>query len=288
MAIILALCSAICFSFSTVITKIGVKNVESNLATLIRISFTFLFTLVIICLNHAWQGIHLIPLECLLPLFLSGACSGFTWLFSFKALSLGDVSKLTPVDNFGTVLTMMLAILFFHESVTPGKAVAMLLISIGTLLMVGFPRRNCQNDRTSSLKWLPMALLALLTASCSSILVKLALKQIDSTLVTGIRSLISLLIAAAMVTYQKQYKDIWQVTSKTWLCLAGSGLLVGVASLCSYHALKIGEASIIVSIEKSSLFITILLSCVFLHERPSRQNWAGLFVILLGTIICVL
>lgn len=284
MAVLLAFCSAICSSFSTIITKKGIKDVESNLATLIRICFTFLFTLVIIIISRSYENLSAISAECLLPLLLSGVCSGFSWLFYFKALSLGDVSKLTPVDNLSTVLTMLLAILILHESVTPAKIAAMLLIFFGTVLMVGLSRRH---NSTASLTWLPFALLAMVTASCSSILVKLALKQLDSTLVTGIRNLISLLIAAALVIQQKQYKGIRQITPKNWFSLVASGLLIGVAALCNYQALQLGEASVIVPIDKSSMFFVILLSCLFLHERPNRQNWAGLFMIAFGTVLLV-
>lgn len=286
MSIVLALCAAVCSSFSTVITKRGVKNVESSLATLIRISITSLFTLLIIMISGSGGDLSAVPMECLLPLLLSGACSGFSWLFYFKALSLGDVSKLTPVDHFSTVLTMLLAILFLHETVTAGKLFAMLLIFFGTLLMVGIPRRAAEkaSKAPSSLKWLPFSLLALTGAACSPILVRLALKQMDSTLVTVIRNLISLLIAAAAVLCRKQYRSVRQITPKNWHFLIASGLLIGISALCSYQALQLGEASIIVPIEKSSLLFTVLLSYFVLKERPSRRNWLGLLLIVLGTL----
>lgn len=290
MAVILAFCSAISSSVSTVITKKGVKNVDSNLATFIRIGITFLFTMAVIVFRKSYESIAEIPLECLLPLILSGVCSGLSWLFYFKSLSLGDVSKLTPVDNFSTVLSMLLAILFLHEPITWSKSIAMALITLGTLLMVGSPA-SPTDGHGKAIAWLPFALLALVTGSCSSIMVKLALTQMDSTLVTGIRNFISLLIAAVSVVFQKGRSRGTvpnKITASNWKYLISSGLLIGFASLCNYQALQMAEASIIVPIDKSSLVFTVLLSCLFLKERPDRRNWTGLIFIALGTVPLVL
>lgn len=292
MAVILAFCSAISSSVSTVITKKGVNNVDSNLATLVRISITFLFTMAVIAFRKSYENAAAIPLECLLPLILSGVCSGLSWLFYFKALSLGDVSKLTPVDNFSTVLSMLLAILFLHEPITWAKSIAMIFITFGTLLMVGLSGQRPSDGRKGypQLTWLPFASLALVTGSCSSIMVKLALTEIDSTLVTGIRNFISLLIAAISVIFQRtQTKGTAarKITASNWKYLILSGLLIGFASLCSYQALQMEDASIIIPIDKSSLVFTVLLSCLFLHERPDRRNWVGLIFIAMGTISLV-
>lgn len=280
MSVLLALGAALCSSFSTLITKQGIRNVNSHVALLIRNIVTFLCTVTVAVIEKssiAAVGLAGWPVAALL---LSGIASGLAWMFYFKALQLGNVNQVSAMDNFSSVMTMLLAFLFLGEAMGPGKVLAMGLMGGGTLLMAVSTGEKKENRR-----WLLFSVLALLLASSSSILVKCALKEMDSTFVTCVRNLISIVIALGAVLSRRKEEKQPAISGRNWRALILSGCLIGVSSLCSYQALKLGEASVIVPIERGNLLLTVLLSRLCLKERLSRRNRQGLVLISMGTVL---
>lgn len=135
--------------------------------------------------------------------------------------------------------------------------------------------------------WFVFALLSAIFAALTSILAKVGIEGVNSTLATAIRTAVVLLMAWGMVFLTNTQGGIAQIGRKSWIFLILSGLATGVSWLCYYRALQIGEASKVVPVDKLSVVITLVLAVVFLHEKMTAKSLIGAALITAGTLVMV-
>ncbi len=133
---ILALLSAVFAALTSILAKVGIDGVNSNLATAIRTMVVLVMAWGMVFITNTQGGITDISRKSWLFLILSGLATGASWLCYYRALQLGEASKVVPIDKLSVVITLVLAFVFLHESFTPKSAIGAMLITIGTLVMV--------------------------------------------------------------------------------------------------------------------------------------------------------
>lgn len=133
---ILALLSAVFAALTSILAKIGIKDVNSNLATAIRTMVVVAFSWIMVFITNAQSGIMNIDKKSWIFLILSGIATGASWLCYYKAIQLGEVSKVVPIDKLSVIFTMVLAFVILHEKFNVKSVIGCLLIGAGTLLMV--------------------------------------------------------------------------------------------------------------------------------------------------------
>lgn len=276
-----ALGSAFFAGITAVLAKVGMKNVNSTLATAIRTVVVLIFSWWMVFLVGSQAEITRLSGRTLFYLVLSGLSTGASWLCYFRALQLGDVNKVAPIDKSSTVLTILLAFLLLGEPVSAPQIVGVLGIGIGTLLMIS--RKETDAGGKPDGRWLLFACLSALFASLTSIFGKIGVEGVESNLGTAIRTVVVLGMAWLMVFVTGQQKGIRRIGRRDWLFLLLSGLSTGLSWLCYYRALQDGPASVVVPVDKLSILVTIAFSRLILHEKLSRRAAAGLALLVLGT-----
>jgi len=133
---VLALLSAVFAALTSILAKVGIEGVNSNLAAAIRTVVVLVMAWGMVFLTHAQSGITSISTKSWLFLVLSGLATGASWLCYYKALQLGEVSKVVSIDKLSVVITLVLAFVFLHEKFTPKSLIGCVLIGLGTLVMV--------------------------------------------------------------------------------------------------------------------------------------------------------
>ena len=275
-----ALGSAMFAGLTAILAKIGIENVNSTLATALRTVVVLVFSWVMVFIVGSQSGIGDISGRTLLFLVLSGLATGASWLCYFRALQLGDVNKVTPIDKSSTVLTMLLAFILLGEPISLPQAAGVVGIGAGTLLMVS--KKETQSEVKGG-KWFIYALLSAVFASLTSIFGKIGVENVDSNLGTAIRTIAVLVMAWLMAFITGEQKGLRQISRKSWIFLILSGFATGGSWLCYYRALQDGPASVVVPIDKLSILVTIFFSRVVLKEKLSRRAAVGLVLIVLGT-----
>lgn len=265
---------------TAILAKIGIENVNSTLATALRTVVVLVFSWVMVFIVGSQSGIGDISGRTLLFLVLSGLATGASWLCYFRALQLGDVNKVTPIDKSSTVLTILLAFILLGEPISLPQAAGVVGIGAGTLLMVS--KKETQSEVKGG-KWFIYALLSAVFASLTSIFGKIGVENVDSNLGTAIRTIVVLVMAWLMVFITGEQKELRQISRKSWIFLILSGFATGGSWLCYYRALQDGPASVVVPIDKLSIIVTIFFSWVVLKEKLSRRAAVGLVLIVLGT-----
>ena len=282
MWILYAFASAFFAGITAILAKIGIKNTDSNLATAIRTIVILLFSWLMVFIVGSFNTINALSGKTIIFLILSGLATGFSWLCYFKALQIGNVNKVTPVDKSSTILTMILAMIFLGEKITLLKLVCVLLIGIGTYMMI---EKKEDAKQAKDNKWLLFALGAAVFASLTSILGKVGIEGVESNLGTAIRTIVVLVMAWVVVFVTKKQGEIKSIDKKSWIFLILSGLTTGLSWLCYYKALQDGEASIVVPIDKLSILITIAFSYFILKEKLNKKSILGLVLIVAGTLL---
>ena len=273
MWLVLAFLSAGFAGITAILAKIGLRNVNSNLATALRTIVVLLFSWLMVFIVGSASEIKDISVKMFIFLILSGLSTGASWLCYFKALRLGDVNKVTPIDKSSTVLTMILALIFLGEKLTAVKIIGMVLIGTGTFLMIEKKKAdNSSADKRSGAS-LVYAMFSAVFAALTSIFGKIGIEDVESNLGTAIRTVVVLLMAWILV-----------IDKKSWLFLALSGITTGGSWLCYYGALKNGPASIIAPIDKLSIVVTVAFSYIILKEKLSKKAFLGLVLIVAGTL----
>ena len=273
--------SAFFAGITAVLAKIGIQTVNSTLATAIRTAVVLIFSWLLVFMVGSQAQILQITGTTLCFLILSGLSTGASWLCYFRALQLGDVNKVAPIDKSSTVLTILLAFLLLGEPISAAQVFGVLGIGIGTLLMIS--KKEEEKDRPQQRGWLAFAVLSALFAILTSIFGKIGVEHIESNLGTAIRTLVVLVMAWLMVFLTGEQKKIRMIDGKSWIFLFLSGITTGLSWLCYYHALQDGPASVVVPIDKLSIAVTIVFSGIVLKERLSRKAAAGLLLIVAGT-----
>ncbi|MDL2259038.1 EamA family transporter [Eubacteriales bacterium OttesenSCG-928-K08] len=282
MWIVYALLSALFAGVVSILAKIGIKNTDSTLATALRTVVVLIFAWLMVFVVGSQTTIADIEPESLIFLILSGLATGGSWLCYFKALQLGDVNKVVPVDKSSTVLTMLLSMIFLGEGITLIKVAAMALIGIGTYLMI--ERKESGKQDGKGYKWLIYAVLSAVFASLTAILGKVGIEGVESNLGTAIRTIVVLVMAWLIVFMQGKQRDIKQIDKRSWVFITLSGLATGLSWLCYYRALQEGPASVVVPIDKLSILITVAFGYFILHEKLKKQSTIGLVLIVAGTL----
>lgn len=291
----MAMLSALFAGITAILAKVGMKQVESNLGTALRTIVVLVFAWLMVLIKGSVGTITDVSGHTFLFLVLSGLATGASWLCYFKALQLGDVTRVAPIDKSSTVLSMLLAFLLLHEGITPLKIVCMVLIGAGTLLMAVRKKQNVtekttetMTQKTTGMSWTVYAVLSALFASLTSILGKIGIEGIESSLGTAIRTAVVLVMAWVVVFVTGSISHIREVKGKNVVFLVLSGITTGMSWLCYYRALQEGPASVVVPIDKLSIWITVFFSVVILKEKMSAGSWMGLLLLTAGTLLLLI
>lgn len=282
MWILYATGSAFFAGITSILAKCGISKTDSDVATAIRTIVVLVFSWILVLLTGTISGITDISGKTLLFLVLSGIATGASWLCYFKALQNGNVNKVVPIDKSSTILTILLACIFFHEGLSLAKIGCVCMIGVGTMLMI--TRKEDVESNSSDKSWLMYAILSAVFASLTSILGKIGISGIDSNLGTTIRTSVVLVMAWLMVFVKNKQSQIKDVDRKELLFIILSGFATGGSWLCFYRALQDGLASIVVPIDKLSILVTIGFSRVVFHEKLSKKALLGLILITVGTV----
>lgn len=277
--------SALFAGITSILAKIGIKNIDSTAATAIRTIVILFFSWLMVFITGSFGGIGSISSKTLIFLILSGLATGGSWLCYFKALRIGDVNKVTPVDKSSTVLTMLLAFIILGEEISILKAVCMVLIGAGTYLMIV---KKGTDKEVKGKGWLFYAVLSAVFASLTSILGKIGISGVDSNLGTAIRTIVVLVMAWIMVFVTKKQGELKKIDRKSMVFICLSGLTTGLSWLCYYKALQNGQASVVVPIDKLSILVTVAFSYIVLKEKLTEKSAAGLAMITAGTLMLVI
>ena len=283
MWVLFAFASAFFAGVTSILAKIGVKDIDSHVATAIRTIIVLIFSWIMVFIIGSQSTIVNIDGKTFLFLILSGLSTGGSWLCYFKALQLGDVNKVVPIDKSSTILTMILAFIFLNEKITINMVIGMIGIAIGTYLMI---QKKEKSEKIVKRKaWLIYALLSALFASLTSILGKVGIENVESNLGTAIRTIVVLVMAWIIVFAAKKQRDIKKIDKRSLIFLILSGVATGASWLCYYKALQDGLASIVVPIDKLSILVTVLFAYIFLKEKLSKKSLLGLILIVVGTLL---
>ena len=291
MWIMYAFASALFAGITAILAKIGIENVDSNVATTIRTVIILIFAWLMVFVVGSQNMITSISSNTLLFLVLSGLATGASWICYFKALQLGDVNKVAPIDKSSTILTMLLAFIFLGESITFIKMVGLVAIGIGTYLMI--TKKNIVQNQVKSqsepqVKWMIYAVLSAVFASLTSILGKIGIVGVESNLGTAIRTIVVLIMAWVVVFMTNKQREIKHIDKRSLIFICLSGVTTGVSWLCYYKALQDGQASVVVPIDKLRILVTVAFSYLCLKEKLTKKSFLGLIFIVTGTLTLLL
>lgn len=285
MWILLAMGSAFFAGITAILAKCGIRKTDSTVATAVRTIVVLAMSFLMVLLVGSLPTIGTISWKSWLFLILSGLSTGASWLCYFRALQLGDVNKVVPIDKSSTILTMLLAMLFLGESITWLKVLCMAAIAVGTYLMID--RKQSVSKKTSK-AWVIYAVLSAIFAAATSILGKVGIHDVESNLGTMLRTAVVLGMAWMMVFVTGKRKMVFQTTKKELVFISLSGLATGASWLCYYKALQMGPTSVVVPIDKLSILVTIAFSYFVLREKLSWKSLGGLALIVSGTLALLL
>ena len=286
MWILFAFGSALFAGLTSILAKCGIRKTDSTVATAIRTIVVLAFSWLMVFVVGSQSQISSLGGKALLFLVLSGLATGASWLCYFKALQLGDINKVVPIDKSSTVLTILLAFLFLHEAISLPKILGVVLIALGTLLMI--EKKDTPAPRETRGSWLLYALGSAIFASLTSILGKVGISGVESNLGTAIRTGVVLVMAWVMVFATGKQGALRQISKKElgFICL--SGLATGGSWLCYYRALQDGLASVVVPIDKLSILVTVGFSRVVFQEKLAKKAAMGLGAIVIGTLVMLI
>ena len=289
MWLIYAFCSSLFAGITSILAKCGIKKTDSTLATAIRTIVVVLFSWIMVFLVGSYSTLSSLTIRTWLFLILSGLATGASWLCYFKALQLGPISKVVPIDKSSTILTLLLAFIILKEPITLSKIIAIILLGLGTFLMIS-PHNMEQQKSSNTIKhsWLFFAILSAVFASLTTILGKLGIDGVESNLGTAIRTCVVLIMAWFMVFYQRKTTQLLSIDKKELCYICLSGFATGASWLCYYKALQNGITTAVVSIDKLSILFTILFSYFLFHEKIGKSTFIGVLVLVLGTLCLLL
>lgn len=287
MWIVFAFGSALFAGLTSILAKCGIRKTDSNVATAIRTIVVLFFSWIMVFIVGAQGEIGAVSAKTWIFLILSGLATGASWLCYFRALQMGNVNKVVPIDKSSTILTILLAFLFLHEEISVWKLVCVVLIGAGTFMMIT-KKENPDAPQKESKMWMIYAVLSAVFASLTSILGKVGMEGVNSNLGTAIRTVVVLIMAWIVVFVTGKQNMIRQIEKKElgFICL--SGVATGASWLCYYKALQDGLASVVVPIDKLSILVSILFSYLVFQEKLSKKALFGLVLIVAGTLLMLL
>ena len=283
MWILFAVGSAFFAGATSVLAKAGIKSVSSDFATAFRTGVVLIFSWLMVFVVGCQNAVSTITPRALVFLALSGTATGLSWLCYFKALSIGNLSKVVAVDKSSTFLTILLALIFFREPFhwLTGLGIAVMIAGTALMLEKGDAKKGERG-------WLFYAAGSAVFAALQSILGKVGVQDMDSTLATALRTVVVLIFAWAIVLGKKEGGDWKKMTRRDAVLLVMSGITTGASWLCYYRALQTGRASVVVPIDKCSMLFAVALSAIFLKEKQTHRSLLALALVVAGTLMIAL
>ena len=286
MWVLFAFGSAFFAGLTSILAKCGIKKTDSDTATAIRTVVVLVFSWLMVWISGSASTITSLSLKTWVFLILSGIATGASWLCYFRALQLGDVNKVVPIDKSSIVLTILLALIFLGEKVTWIKGAAVVLIGAGTIMMI--EKKSVSAVNTSKKNWLIYAVLSAVFASLTSILGKVGIEGVESNLGTAIRTGVVLVMAWLIVFIKGKQHTVKDIRLKELSFILLSGIATGASWLCYYKALHDGLASVVVPIDKLSILFSVSFSAVVFKERLTKKAAVGLAIIVAGTLMMLI
>ena len=278
-----AVFSAFFAALTAILAKCGIRKTDSDVATAIRTAVVLVFSWIMVFISGSAGSISQISAKSLIFLTLSGIATGASWICYFKALSLGDVNKVVPIDKSSTVLTVLLAIICFGETEHLAvKLIGTALLGVGTLLMA--EKKQTENS-ASGKGYLLYAVGSAVFAAATSILAKVGISGVESNLATAIRTAVVPVMAWLIVIIKGKLPQLKTLDKKELGFIALSGLATGGSWLCYYYAIQNGVVSVVVPIDKMSLLPTVIFSYFVFKEKLSKKAALGLALMLAGTVV---
>ncbi len=283
MWLIMAALSALFAGLTSILAKCGIKKTDSDVATALRTIVVLLFAWIMVFVVGSAGTITAISTKSIIFLILSGFATGASWICYIKALSVGDVNKVVPVDKSSTVLTVLLAIILFGETENLAiKLIGTMLLAAGVFLMIEKKNAEVKNTRRT---WLPYAVGSAVFAALTSILAKIGISGVESNLGTAIRTGVVLIMSWVIVLVKGKGAGLKKLNRKELLFIFLSGLATGASWLCYYYAIQNGKVSVVVPIDKLSVIVSVAFSCFVFKERLNKKSLIGLFLIAAGTLM---
>lgn len=279
----MAVLSSVFAGLTSVLAKCGIKKTDSDVATAIRTMVVLVFSVLMTFITGSFKDIYTIGAKSVFFLILSGIATGASWICYFKALSMGDVNKVVPIDKSSTILSVLLAVMIFHETNNLFvKLIGTLLLAIGIFLMVEKQKSTAVYEKR---QWIIYAVLSAVFASLTSILAKIGIENVDSNLATAIRTCVVLIMAWLIVFAKGKQNQIKETDRKELAFICLSGIATGASWLCYYYAIQNGAVSIVVPIDKLSIVITVAFSYIVFKEKLTKKSFIGLCLMIIGTLV---
>lgn len=281
--IIAAIFSAVFAGLTSIHAKCGIRKTDSDLATALRTIVVLAFSWLMVFVVGSYGTAAEIGVTSLIFLILSGLATGASWICYFKALSLGDINKVVPIDKSSTVLTVLLAIICFGETSNIAvKLIATAILAVGIFLMV---EKKKVEQKSEHRAWMIYAVLSAVFAALTSIFAKVGISGVESNLGTAIRTGVVLVMAWIIVFAKGKQREIRSIDKKELLFISLSGLATGASWLCYYYAIQNGIVSVVVPIDKLSIVVTVAFSYFVFKEKLSKKALLGLCLMVAGTLL---
>lgn len=281
MWILYAVGSAFFAGVTSILAKCGIRKTDSTVATAVRTIVVLAFSWGIVWIVGSGDQIFAVTGRTFLFLILSGAATGASWLCYFRALQMGDINKVVPIDKSSTVLTILLALIFLGEGLSLQKACAVLVITAGIFLML---EKKDVKAKKGKRGWMFYAAASAVFASLTSILGKIGISGVESNLGTAVRTCVVLVMAWGMVFITRKQGEVRKIEKKELLFICLSGVATGASWLCYYRALQEGPASVVAPIDKLSVLVTVVFSYFVFGEKLKKKAMAGLALLTAGTV----
>lgn len=283
MWLLMAILSAFFAGITSILAKCGVRKTDSDVATALRTIVVLLFSWLMVFVVGSQNTLSSISPRSLLFLALSGVATGASWICYFKALSMGDVNKVVPIDKSSTILTVLMAIIIFGETNRlPVKLISTALLAAGVFLMI---EKKAAGESTGRRGWIIYAVLSAVFAALTSILAKVGIENVESNLGTALRTGVVLVMAWAVVLMKGKQSQVRQLDARETVFIALSGVATGASWLCYYYAIQNGTVSIVVPIDKLSIIVSIAFSYLVFGEKLSKKALLGLALMVGGTLL---
>ena len=281
-----AIGSAFFAGVTSILAKCGIRKTDSTVATAVRTIVILVFSWIMVFVAGSQDQITGISGRTLLFLILSGAATGASWLCYFKALQIGDINKVVPIDKSSTVLTILLALIFLQEGISLPKAAAVAVIAAGIFLMI--EKKDVQETKSGRGGWFLYAAGSAFFASLTAILGKIGITGVESNLGTAIRTCVVLVMAWFMVLVTGKQGEVKKIGRKELAFICCSGIATGASWLCYYRALQEGPASVVAPVDKLSVLVTVAFSYFVFGEKLGKKEAAGLALLTAGTVAMAL
>ncbi|MBE6881737.1 MAG: EamA family transporter [Ruminococcaceae bacterium] len=281
MWLLAAIGSAVFAGITSVLAKCGIRKTDSDIATAIRTGVVLVFAWIMVFAVGSAETIFEISAKSYIFLALSGIATGASWICYFKALSMGDVNKVVPIDKSSTILTVILAIIFFGETENLAiKLICTAVLSLGIFMMIEKKDYSGENRKG----WMIYAVLSAVFAAATSILAKIGIDGVESNLGTALRTIVVLAMAWSVVFMKGKQKDLRSIDKKELLFVCLSGIATGASWLCYYYAIQNGIVSIVVPIDKLSIIVAVAFSYFAFGEKLNKKSALGLFLMSAATV----